>query len=140
MKRRKFIAIAGLGAAAVALPSLGYLATDFDTAIKGVVKRELHYLTLDEEGLNTYVKDFKIKYKNIRALEQKIKAIYLLQIGGEQSALAADIANFYLYSTDFFIKGMKEDQLVKYIGEYDPYLSPCANPFTSLHYPSIDKI
>jgi hypothetical protein len=31
---------------------------------------------------------------------------------------------------------MDESKIVKYLGFFDPYLRPCANPFSEVYYPS----
>ena len=38
----------------------------------------------------------------------------------------------YLSSTDFFINDADESRPVRFVALYDPYVSPCYNPFRRL--------
>lgn len=134
MQRRKFLQLTGLGAAALALPGVGYSAISTEEAIAGILKNEFDYLKLDEKGVEQFVADFfkfrgQGKYVHIKA-----RTLYLLKVKSPDSSLVDRLAREYILSTDFFINKMDESKTVKYIGLYDPHKRPCANPFTYNYY------
>lgn len=135
MKRREFLAMTGMGAALVAIPGVGFITTTVEEATASIILREYHYLKLDRKGVEMFVEDYLKKYRNT-TLEIKLKTFHLLALGSDQANFAKNLAHSYLYSTDFFINKMDESKPVFYIGSYDPYLSPCANPFANHQYPS----
>ncbi|MBO3270927.1 hypothetical protein [Hymenobacter defluvii] len=137
MFRRKFLKIAGLGAAAVALPSLGAYAISLNEATAGVILHQFRFLNLDRKGIDQFVQDYyKQEGSSKSALAQvKMRGYYMLNINSDQSQLVRTITTLYLLSTDFFQNRMDEGKLVRYQGIYDPYKTPCANPFSALYYP-----
>ena len=137
MFRRKFLKIAGLGAVAVALPSLGAYAVSLNEATAGVILHQFRFLNLDRKGIDQFVQDYyKQEGSSKSALAQvKMRGYYMLNINSDQSQLVRTITTLYLLSTDFFQNRMDEGKLVRYQGIYDPYKTPCANPFSALYYP-----
>lgn len=134
MNRRKFLTLSGLGAMAVAVPGVSLMATSMEDAAKGILKNEFNYLILDEEGLELFVRNY-LDYSYNRSLNLKLQSSYLLGMNSDTSDFVAHMAREYLSSTDFFINKMDPNIPVKYIGVYDPYNTPCANPFSSNYYP-----
>ena len=135
MRRREFLALTGIGAAFMAIPGVGYLSTSVENATASIILREYHYLRLDIEGVELFVEDYLRKYRNT-TLEIKLKTCHLLDLGSDDSKFVEDLTHKYLYSTDFFLNKMDESKPVLFVGSYDPYLSPCANPFAHNQYPS----
>lgn len=142
MFRRKFLKIAGLGAVAVALPSLGAYAVSLNEATAGVILHQFRFLNLDRKGIDQFVQDYyKQEGSSKSALAQvKMRGYYMLNINSDQSQLVRTITTLYLLSTDFFQNRMDEGKLVRYQGIYDPYKTPCANPFSALYYPPAPAI
>ncbi|UOR06567.1 hypothetical protein MUN82_05585 [Hymenobacter aerilatus] len=137
MFRRKFLKIAGLGAAAVALPSLGAYAVSLNEATAGIILHQFRFLNLDKEGVDQFVLDYYKQEGSSRSAfaHVKMRGYYMLNINSDQSQLVRTITTLYLLSTDFFQNRMNELKLVRYQGIYDPYKTPCANPFSALYYP-----
>lgn len=128
MKRRKFLTIAGIGGAIAAVASGKFLTTTFESSVAGLIRDELGFLRLDEEGLNKFANDYS------RTASRKFKIIVkgynLLGIGASKSGKVHHIVSTYLLSSDFFINKMHEKRVIKYIALFDPYLRPCAHPFS----------
>lgn len=136
MLRRKFIALLGIGTASiVALPSLGLVTDSFQKSAAGLIMNELHFLKLDRKGVEQFVADYFKIFKYNLAYEFKVKCYYLFDVRSNKSTLVTDLSNYYLLSTDFFRNRMDENKEVKYIGLYNPYKTPCSNPFSNIYYP-----
>ncbi|HSJ68214.1 MAG TPA: hypothetical protein VK921_11085 [Anditalea sp.] len=136
MNRRKFISITGIGAAALALPAAGIFAKTLHETVTDIIYREFNYLNLDKEGVDLYVHAYLEKNKKDLSYEMKLKAFDLFRISSEKSTILTQMTQDYILSTDFFINKMDESKTVHFIGAYDAYNTPCANPFSSLYYPS----
>ena len=136
MRRRTFLKLAGAGTAAVAVLPVGlYKATSLQEAAAGIITRQFSYLKLEPKGVARFVDDyFKDPMSQFPAT--KVKLYYFLQTGVDQ-AKVADMTSKYLLSSDFFINKMDDNKTVQYLSFYNPYLRPCANPFSSLHYPDV---
>ena len=137
MRRRNFLKLAGAGTAAVvALPAGWYAATSVQQAAAGIITREFDYLELDPKGVARFVDDY-LNDPLSGYTPAKVKAYYALRTGADQSTMVADLTRKYLLSSDYFLNKMDEGKTVQYLGFYNPYRSPCANPFSSLHYPDV---
>lgn len=132
MKRRKFIIITSLAGLVTGLTSFKFLATSFDKAAADLIRDELHYLKLDEEGLQKFVADFA-KRKDSR-YRVTIRGYSFFGINSKQSGKINQLISTYLLSSDFFSNGMDESRTIKYVGLYDPYLRPCSHPFSHNHF------
>lgn len=135
MRRRKFLALAGVGTAIVALPGVGFVSLSLQHAAVGLITKELHYLDLDKSGVEQFVEDYLATKKANSTYALKLRTLYLLGTKARDSYLVSELTTRYLLSTDFFRNKMDEKQPVKYIGLYDAYHMPCANPFSSLYFP-----
>jgi hypothetical protein len=133
MKRRKFLAVAGIGGLAVAaLASFKFITGPFDSVAKSIIKSELDYLQLDEDGLSRFVADYsKLKDRNYKLT---MKGYSLFGINAARSGKVHQLVSSYLLSSDFFQNGMDEKRTVRYVGLYDPYTRPCSHPFSHAHY------
>jgi hypothetical protein len=118
------------------LPAGWYAATSVQQAAAGIITREFDYLKLDPKGVAQFVDDY-LKDPLSSYTPAKVKAYYALRTGAGQSTMVADLTRKYLLSSDYFLNKMDEDKTVQYLGFYNPYRSPCANPFSSLHYPDV---
>lgn len=134
MKRRKFLAIAGVGGVLAAFASFKFITDPFDKVAKGIIKAELDYLELDEAGLDQFVAEYsKLKDRNYKLT---MKGYSLFGINSTRSGKVHQLVSAYLLSSDFFQNKMDEKRVVKYVGLYDPYSRPCAHPFSHAHYAS----
>lgn len=129
MKRRKFLTIAGIGALVTAIASGRFLSMPFEDSAASIVRKQLDYLKLDEEGLNRFAKEYSIAKD--RKYKLTLKGYNLLGIDASQSGKIHQMVTTYLLSTDFFANGMDESRTIKYLAMYDPYLRPCAHPFSA---------
>ena len=137
MRRRNFLKIAGAGTAAAAvLPAGWYAATSVQEAATGIITREFSYLKLDPAGVARFVDDY-LKDPLSGYTHKELKASYALPMVARRSAMVTAMTRKYLLSSDYFINKMDEGKTVQYLGYYNPYRSPCANPFSSLHYPDV---
>ena len=129
--------MAGLGAAAVALPSIGAYAVSLNEATAGVILHQFRFLNLDKKGVDQFVQEYYKQEGSSRSAftQLKMKGYYMLNIDSDQSQLVRTITTLYLLSTDFFQNRMDERKLVRFHSIYDPYKTPCANPFSALYYP-----
>jgi hypothetical protein len=132
MKRRKFIALSTLAGLAAGITSFRFITKSFEEAAADLIRKEVPYLKLDEEGLQKFVSDFS-KRKDTR-YRFTMRGYSFLGIDSSQSGKVNQLVTAYLLSSDFFSKGMDETRTIKYVGLYDPYLRPCAHPFSHVHY------
>jgi len=137
MNRRKFISITGIGAAALAIPAVSLFSQSLHESAADIIYREFDYLNLDKEGVDKYVHEYLIKNRDNLSYEIKMRAFNLFQVKPDKSTIITHMTQNYILSTDFFINKMDESQPVHYVGAYNPYTTPCANPFASIYYPSI---
>jgi hypothetical protein len=132
MKRRNFLTIAGIGSVVAAITSFKFTSTSFDDAVVNIIRQELPYLNLDEEGIRKFADEYAKDANNTYKLT--LRGYSILGINSSKSGKIRNMISTYLLSTDFFINKMDEKQLVKYLGFYNPYKRPCANPFTRTFY------
>ena len=136
MNRRFFLKLTGAGAALVALPAMGIAYISYNKAATGFILNELDYLKLEVSGVEQFVQDYA-KGKSDNYL-LKIRGLYMLDSSASKSKLVEELVKDYLLSTDFFRNRMDESKTIKYTGLYDPYKSPCANPFSAVYYPPVN--
>lgn len=132
IKRRKFLLFSGLGVLTAAVTSFKFITTSFESAAAAMIKRELGFLKLDEEGVERFVREYaKTKDTKYRLA---MRGYSFVGIKHTYSGKVNQLLSNYLLSTDFFMNNMDETKVVKYVGLYDPYQRPCAHPFSHLHY------
>ena len=129
MKRRKFLIVAGAGALITAVASGKFLMTSFEDSADTLIKRELGFLKLNDAGVKAFAADYAKAKDGFYKLT--VKGYSFLGIDSAQSGKVHQLISSYLLSTDFFANNMDESRVVKYVGLYDPYLRPCAHPFSS---------
>lgn len=123
-----------------AVPAYGFVSTSTKEAAAGIILNELDYLKVDRKEVERFVEDFyreyNEKHKNTLYTQVQTKALYLVKSGAEDSELVSLLVYGFLASTDFFKNKMDLSKPVTYTGLYDPYKTPCANPFSFIYYPS----
>src|SRR5687768_14313768 len=106
MKRRKFLALAGIGGAVAALASGKFFTTTFEYSAENLIKKELHFLALDDQGVKNFVKEYS-KVRD-RSYKLSIRGYSLLGIKASQSGKIHQLVSSYLLSSDFFINKLDE--------------------------------
>jgi hypothetical protein len=105
--------------------------------IVGLVRKKLNYLQIDEAGLNAFAKDFAKEGSRASKKLTIISHLYihtnLLDSMSRMNDLGDRFAKNFLLSSDFFWNGSDVTRVVKYLGFYDPYVSPCRNPFAKFN-------
>ena len=138
MKRRKFITIAGIsGVAMAAIGTLKFFTTPFEGAAFRLIIAELGFLKLDHSGVKKFVTAYA--ENKDRRYKWAVKGYQLLGIRSANSGKVHQLVSTYLLSTDFFRNEMDESRVIRYVGLYDPYQRPCANPFFT-PIPQIDGL
>lgn len=139
LSRRKFLAAGVVTIAGLA--TIRYVRSSEESAIVSVLRKQLHYLDLDEEGMHSYARDLtsrKLVSRNRLRLIDVAGPLYAdLVVPSGASLLMRSLRNgeervisLYLLSSDFFINGADETKMVRYLRFYDPLdLHPCSNPF-----------
>jgi hypothetical protein len=135
MKRRNFLRLTGIAAAAVAaIPGFSlYYASAKDSAVD-LILDEYKFLKIDKAEVVKYVDDF-FNYHPVEASipwKMKIKLHHYVNFQTVRSRLLID---GFLPATDFFLNKMDESRPITYLTLYDPHKRPCSNPFSSLYYP-----
>jgi len=125
MTRRRFLEVAALCGAPVAAGSLAWSGSFewfYGRASRRILallqspeerlRSHFAYLDLDPEGVTRYFADCE-RYR-----------------GGfsRRMPLPPDVYTNYLMSTDFFRSGADQSRRVRYVGYYDPAVTPCNNP------------
>lgn len=141
MNRRQFLVatVAGLGALATGRYVLG----NEEDAIIAVLRKRLDYLILDEKGLHGYAADLVdkkiISSRRLRSVDAAGPIYANLEMPPFSKTLTYEVRHgeervisLYLLSSDFFLNGSDETQVVQYLGYYDPISQSrrCANPFS----------
>jgi hypothetical protein len=78
------------------------------------IRKHFGDLTIDEEGLERFVHDFEMYVGRV--------TFYSVTTNGR-------LFSTFLLSTDYYRNGADPKKLVRYVAFYDPYVSPCWNPF-----------
>jgi hypothetical protein len=144
MKRRKFL-FAGLGVIAVVGAGgivLGPMAAESE--IVAHVRQRLSFLKLDEAGLKAFAKDQvavllakrptwnRWKYHFMSVFSKSFTRYeHSNDTRNRRQRLEDNIASTYLLSSDFFVNGADQSQVVQYVAFYDP-LRGCGNPFARM--------
>ncbi len=141
MERRNFLRLTGLGVAVVAVPTFGFLASSPQEAAVNIVVNELEYLKIQRSEVERFVGEF---YQNIKRNKElytqfRLRALSLFKVKADDSEMVDLLTRTFLSSTDFFMNKMDESKPVRYLGLYNAYRTPCANPFSSTYYPLVNS-
>lgn len=154
MIKRRQILLGSLGAAALLVVGVWGGAVAAESAIAAAVRRRLSFLSLDEQGLRSFARDY-IHFEQTywRSLLSKHSGwygqsswygwkfrIYSLfhrpvdplkashDKRSRRERLEEYLATLFLLSSDFFVTGADESRIVRYRSLYDP-MRACGNPF-----------
>lgn len=146
MKRRTFIGLAGV--AGTGLLTAGYVVLPgFGDTVSAILNRQLEGMPLEKGAIETYIKDAEnAQIWNRWELSKRafIRAQYLtdglLPYNHKYKQLRDELVGSFLLSTDFFYNQMRTDRMITYQRLYNPYLRPCANPFSNLYYKDVPSV
>ena len=115
LNRRSFIAgvsrlISGIVALALA-PGCDSTESS-DSPLAAALREHFEYLRIDDDVIAAFVSDFEAAY------------------GPWQPQPEGGPFTRFLASTDFFQHGADEGRPLRYVRLFDPYASPCYNPFS----------
>lgn len=135
MKRKSFLKTAAIAAAGILLIPTGiYFATPQKKEFAyNFIKNKLDYLQLDDDGVKKFIDDYFASNANNLQYNLRWKAYYLLSAGTEKSKGLFELVRTYLLSSDFFVNKMDTKKTVKYIGIFNTYTSPVANPYSYIY-------
>jgi hypothetical protein len=123
----------GVGGALASVAAFNFASTSAERAVVKLIRDELHFLKLDEQGLQQFAalqaQGMSSKYR------MATKGFALLGVDSSSSGRVAALVQTYLLSTDFFTHQMDESRTVRFVSLYNPYNTPCAHPFSSNFYP-----
>ncbi|MCB0333657.1 MAG: hypothetical protein KDD55_09175 [Bdellovibrionales bacterium] len=143
ISRRAFlfgVVLAGIGTSLAGL--LCFRLFRYEHLIKAVLKKRLHYLTLDSSGVDRFTQDlvrstpfhtlpnasflqtFALVYKHTNLIETT-------PLQGRFYVFEHWVIERYMLSSDFFLNDEDETRPVHYLGLYHPYENPCHSPFPS---------
>jgi len=145
MKRRKFIGIIGVGIAVTAGGS--YLCFEgFDNAIERILKGEIKDLKLkvDDREIVLFLngakqaglwESYSISKKELIRWCAALENLGIRLDSFERYKWCKEeIIQQFLLSTSLFYGGMDSNKPIHYLRIYDPYTTPCCNPFSNLYY------
>ncbi len=146
IKRRRFLKILGLAGIASVI-GLG-LTPGFEEMVHRLIKNAYRNLSVDDEEIVKFIDEaHRInlwEWLNIGPREKMVIIVFgllnnpYLPYYRVYHRLVVRITNPFILSTDFFRNGMDTSQPVRYLGIYNPYAMPCANPFSALYYDGKD--
>ncbi len=145
MRRRSFIGlwVAGIGGIAAG----GYVFFEkFENVARKILIKDTSSLLVPLEEIDKYLLASRRKRNIVSRLpfgnQQLLKWHYYLDNSWfslpyktKNSIDRSKIVGDFLLSTDFFTNKMDITKPVAFVKIYDPYESPCSNPFSNLYYP-----
>jgi hypothetical protein len=116
-----------------------------EKVIRKILEKELSFLDLESGAIDRFLEETKKTGYWNRIFSQQKKyfiigyyvlsnPLFHLPYQYKYNQQKARIVGDFLLSTSFFYNKMDEKKEVKYNGLYDPYMRPCANPFSDLIY------
>lgn len=143
MKRRTFIGIAAIGTLGLAT-SGGILLSDFDRLVAKILKEDTASLKIDPKQIDMFMHDankarlwdmFSFSKKELIKWSFYLENPFLkLPYSVKYKIYRSQIVGMFLLSTDYFSNKMNDNMPVQYKGIYNPYFTPCSNPFSNLYY------
>jgi len=135
--------LAGTGAIGVAFGAyINFL--DFENLLAKIITKDTASLAINHSEIHSFIKDASnagIWNMYSPAKRELIKWSYYLDnplinlpYHTKYRRYRSEIVGFFLLSTNFFQNKMNSDKVIKYISLYDPYKTPCSNPFSNQFY------
>jgi len=146
MKRRKFIGMVSVGAAAVTVGT--YIScSSFDNAVRSIIVREMSVFgyKVEVKEVMAFVagankarlwESFPILKKELLRWYAQFEGLGIkLPASDKYKWAKQEIVRQFLFSTNFFYEGMDVSKPMHYLRIYNPYDVPCCNPFSNMYYP-----
>lgn len=148
IKRRKFLITAGIGALVAGFGGYVYFES-FEKTIRKIIVKDTRELNVSEAEIDKFMAATRKEnfWKKTYAFghQQVIKwhyyidnALFSLPYERNYQFYRGRIVAMFLLSTNFFQDKMDEKIPVKFTTVYDPYQSPCSNPFSNIYYPEVN--
>lgn len=145
MTRRKFFGILSLGIIGIFIGIGSIVFRDFENTVRKILIEDVGHLNIKISDIDKYIADAKKKntwnkYDFVKT--QFIRTHFLISNYIELAyyekyiQYRSEIVGHFLLSTNFFINKMDETASINYTSVYDPYETPCANPFSYSYYNS----
>jgi hypothetical protein len=142
MIRRRTFLLSALGAAGITgLCIWGFGRRSIEEILMAMLRNRLAFLKLDDAGLRAFARDqttkilakrvsmARMRYHVAATTESSSKRFQRSIAVNSRRGQAEDIVvTTYLLSSDFYVNGSDENNLVKYIAYFDP-MRACGNPF-----------
>jgi|ERR1039458_7352877 hypothetical protein len=135
--KRRYVLLSGLGAL-FGIAGWRFAHSSDESAIIKVLRLRLHYLRLDEAGVQRFARDLKehhmISSLRLRTIDAAGPLYTTLQFSASNSVDNAirhgeeRVVTQYLISSDFFKHGADESRVIGYLGYYDAMVA-CSSPF-----------
>lgn len=147
MNRRNFIGLATLSTLGVAAGGFIFL-EKFETLARKIIIKDAMSLNIDVKVVDEFFAEAN-KYQTWKRLfpfanQQLLKwhyyldnKLFVLPYNTNYRLERNKIVGLFLLSTDFFVNKMDVTKPIAYRSLYDPYRSPCSNPFSNLFYPDV---
>jgi len=95
-----------------ATPAATPAAAARESELTAALRRQFSYLSIESGSIDAFAADFE-------------------RHRGAWNSRRQNLPNLrFLASTDFFQHAADEERTIRYVTYYDPYISPCYNPFT----------
>lgn len=127
--------IAGISAAGLAaLPGFSLFYTSSKECATDLIMNEFKFLKISKDEVIKYVNEFYTYHpvNESKPWQMKIKLHHYFNVKTVRSLM---LVEGFLPATDFFMNKMDENRQINYVGMYNPYKRPCANPFSFIYYP-----
>ena len=116
----------------------------FENLVKKIILEDTDSLLVDSKEVDHFIEDarryniwdmFSFSKKEFIKWSFYIDNPFLkLPYNAKYKIYRSQIVGLFLLSTDYFRNKMAPDKPVHYIAIYNPYSSPCSNPFSNLFY------
>lgn len=146
MKRRTFIK-AGIGTVGATVTGgaafTGFSLADFNMTLKSIIVEDIAGLKIKEDAVDTFLEEagkeaywgrFSTSKRIFLIIQHSLHPTIKLPFYKKYLLARDQITGQFLLSTDFFFSSQNGDREVNYRGFYNPYKSPCQNPFSDVFH------
>lgn len=140
MKRRAFIKT-GIGVVGAA--TIGMLVPDFKAVARRMILEDIEELDIKEDSVDLFIgeaekegfwDEFSLPRKAFISIQHSLSPLQIKLPYYNKYRLSRDqITGQFLLSTDLFYDVSGSGKGTSYLRFYNPYKSPCSNPFASNH-------
>jgi hypothetical protein len=144
MKRREFIWVGTIAALGVSVGGYVFFSS-FERLVRKIIFKDTQGLSVSSEEITKFLLDTRKTHTlEMFSFSKKelIKWSYYLDnplihmpYEAKYNVYRSQIVGLFLLSTDFFQNKMDPKRPIHYVKIYNPYFTPCSNPFSNLYYP-----